>query len=230
MQIIPAILPKNYEDLKNKLGLIRGLTQVVQIDICDGVFVNNVTWPFDGGEYDEHFKNILNEEEGIPYWEEVDFELDLMVQDAIDNFDIYLKLGPRRVVIHLEVADDYEEFKGFIEGIDNFVRDVTEIGVAFNPGVDMDKVYPLVNSLDFVQFMGINEIGFQGQDFDKSIIEKIKLFKTEYPDVIVSVDGGVNLENAQALKDAGADRLVIGSAIFNSNDIIGKVEEFNSLC
>ncbi|MFM7088967.1 MAG: hypothetical protein ACKOW9_05585, partial [Candidatus Paceibacterota bacterium] len=189
MQIIPAILPKNYIDLKHKLGLIRGLVGVVQIDICDGVFVGSTTWPFDGGEYDEHFKNILNEEEGIPYWEEVDFELDLMVADAVDNFDIYLKLGPRRVVLHLEAADDYAEFKGFLEGIDNFVRDVTEIGVAFNPSTDISNIYPLLNNIDFVQFMGIDEIGLQGQEFNNSVVEKIKSFKSEYPDVIVSVDG-----------------------------------------
>ena len=45
-EIIPAILPKNYEDLKNKIALVRGIIPIVQIDICDGVFVETASWPF----------------------------------------------------------------------------------------------------------------------------------------------------------------------------------------
>src|SRR5271154_4804508 len=97
-EIIPAILPKNYEDLKNKIALVRGVAPVVQIDICDGNFVPSITWPFLSKSYDEtflennfdeHFRRILNEQEGLPFWEDIDFELDLMVTNASENFDIY---------------------------------------------------------------------------------------------------------------------------------------------
>ena len=90
IEIIPAILPKNYEDLKNKIALVRGIVPVVQIDICDGIFVPSKTWPFStGGAEDYNFHRILNEEEGMPFWEDIDFEFDLMVVDAVKNFDIY---------------------------------------------------------------------------------------------------------------------------------------------
>ena len=68
--IIPAIIPKDYEELKNNIALVRGIVPVVQIDICDGVFAPNITWPFNTlnkegsilkAELDSHFTNIMNE-------------------------------------------------------------------------------------------------------------------------------------------------------------------------
>lgn len=239
-EIIPAILPKNYEDLKNRIALVRGIVPLVQVDICDGVFVKTVTWPFlspvkRGNEeflennFDEHFRKILNEEEGMPFWEDIDFELDLMVEGAEENFDIYTKLGPKRIIFHLEAIADLEEFQNFLEGIDIYIRDVIQIGVAISPGVPTENIFPLISFIDFVQVMGIEKIGFQGQDFNERAIDCIKTLKEKFPDVIISVDGGVNFDTAPALISAGADRLVIGSAIFNSDDIIDTVERFRQL-
>ncbi|MEK7219104.1 MAG: hypothetical protein AAB687_00320 [Patescibacteria group bacterium] len=231
MDIIPAILPKNYEDLKNKIALVRGIVPVAQIDICDGIFVKNISWPFEVGvpELDEHFRRIINEQEGLPFWEDIDFELDLMVSDAVENFDIYTKLGPKRIIFHLEAVGNVEEFKNFMEGIDMYVRDSIQIGLAVNADTEISKIFPLVNSVDFVQCMGISEIGFQGQEFDERVLENIKKLKEKFSILIISVDGGVNLENAESLVSAGANRLVIGSALFNTDDIIGAVESFKNI-
>lgn len=229
IEIIPAILPKDYYDLKNKLALVRGLVPVVQIDICDGQFVRNTTWPFDGGDHDPHFKNILNENEGMPFWEDIDFELDLMVLDAVQNFDIYTKLGVRRIIFHIEAVGDVEEFKNFLEGMDLYVREAIEIGVAINIGTEIEKMLPIMQFIDFAQVMGIEQIGFQGADFDDRCIEHIKNLKERFPEIPVSVDGGVSVKTAQILRDAGADRLVAGSALFNTDDIIGRIEEFKNL-
>lgn len=237
-EIIPAVLPKNYEDLKNKLAMVKGLAPVVQIDLCDGIFVKSMTWPFEspdkeggvaGAELDYHFVNIMNEREGLPFWEEMDFELDLMVHDAIDNFDIYMKLGPRRIVFHIEAMESIESFKQFLEGIDMYVRDTVEIGVAINPDTDLETIYPIINDIDFVQCMAIAKIGYQGEPFSEKAIENIKTLKEKYSDLIISVDGGVNLSTGAQLVDAGADRLVAGSAIFNAGDIIGVLEDFRNL-
>ena len=232
MEIIPAILPKNYEDLKNKIALVRGIVPVVQIDICDGVFVKNMSWPFEKSHdvsLDQHFRAILNEQEGMPFWEDIDFELDLMTSDAVANFDIYSKLGPRRIIFHLEAVGDLEEFRDFLSGMDIYIRDVIAIGVALNPDTSVDKIIPLINYLDFVQCMGIAEIGFQGQPFDEKCLDHIKTLKEKYPDLSISVDGGVNFETAPALLSAGADRLVIGSTIFNAVDIMDTLSRFKNL-
>ena len=77
--------------------------------------------------------------------------------------------------------------------------------------------------------MGSDKIGFQGQAFSEEAIENIKFLKDKLPGIIISVDIGVNLENAQTILDAGAERLTVGSAIWKSGDPIGTLETFQSL-
>ena len=229
IDVIPAILTTSYEDLKNKVSLVRGIVPVVQVDICDGVFVKNKTWPFvsEGSDFD--FLRILNEEDGMPFWQDVDYELDLMVSDAVSNFDLYTKLSPKRIIFHLEAVGNLEEFKNFLEGMDVYIRDAIEMGIAIDIATPTETIFPFVNHVDFVQCMGIDKDGFQGQEFDEKVLEKIKTLKEKYEDLIISVDGGVSLENAQDLVDAGATRLTVGSALFKSEDIRGMVSELESL-
>src|SRR3989338_3419945 len=179
-EIIPAILPKNYEELKNKIALVRGVALVVQVDICDGIFVKSVTWPFPD---DQHFSAILNEEEGMPFWEDVDFELDLMVSDAVQNFYIYSKLGPKRMILHVEAVGNLEEFKEWLEAVDPYVKDSINIGVAINPSTPLENLFPLINCIDFVQCMGNDEIGYHGVSLDEVVYEKIKILREKYSDL-----------------------------------------------
>lgn len=223
-------MPRNYEDLKNRVALVRGIVSLVQIDICDGIFVKNQTWPYDEKDNDtSNFNLIMEEKEGMPFWEDIDFELDLMVVDAVENFSTYMKLGPKRIVFHIEAIGNISEFKDFLEGLDTYIRDTVQIGVAINTKTNIENIFPLVNYVDFVQCMGIEHIGFQGEGFDEKVLEHIKTLKEKYPDIIISVDGSVNLDTAPDLIDAGAERLVIGSAIFKSNDIKETVDMFESL-
>lgn len=229
VEIIPAVIPKNYEDLKNNIALVRGVVPVVQIDICDGVFVKNITWPFHGGEFDQHFQAILNEQEGMPFWEDIDFELDMMVASAVENFDLYTKLGPKRIIFHLEAVGDLEEFQHFLEGIDMYVRDSIQIGVAINPSTPLEKIFPLTNYIDFVQCMGSDELGFHGVELDEKVYDRIKTLREKYFDLPIAVDIGVNMDTAPRLVESGATKLIAGSAIFNTDDIIGRVEWFKNL-
>ena len=181
-EIIPAILTRSYEDLKNKIASVKDVVPLVQIDICDGIYTKNMTWPFlskpeEGSDedflnnsFDNHFLKILNEEEGLPFWEDVDFELDLMVANAMENFDIYSKLGPKSIVFHLEAMADVEEFKNFLEGIDVYTRDIIKIGVAINVSTPVEKIFPVISYIDFVQVMGIENIGFQGEEFNEKCL------------------------------------------------------------
>ena len=240
-EIIPAILTRSYEDLKNKIASVKDVVPLVQIDICDGIYTKNMTWPFlskpeEGSDedflnnsFDNHFLKILNEEEGLPFWEDVDFELDLMVANAMENFDIYSKLGPKSIVFHLEAMADVEEFKNFLEGIDVYTRDIIKIGVAINVSTPVEKIFPVISYIDFVQVMGIENIGFQGEEFNEKCLEYIQILKDKFTDLVISVDGGINFETAYKATQAGASRLVIGSAIFNTNDIINTIEEFKQI-
>jgi ribulose-phosphate 3-epimerase len=165
----------------------------------------------------------------MPFWEDIDFELDLMVTDAIENFDIYSKLGAKRIVFHLNSFLNIEDFKNFLEGIDVYLRESLEIGVALNIDVSLEKVFPLLNDVDFVQCMGIHKVGFQGQEFDKKVIKNIKILREKFSDIVISVDGGINFETASLLIKAGVNRLIIGSVLLNSENIIEALEELKNL-
>ena len=230
IEIIPAILAKDYEEMKNTISLVRGLVPIVQIDICDGVFVPNKTWPFNtGGAEDFNFGRIINEEEGMPFWEDIDFEIHLMVVDGVENFDIYTKLSPKRIVFHVGAVGTLEDFKNFIEGMDPYIRDVIQIGLSIDIKTPLEEIFPLINYLDFVQCMGIEKVGFQGQKFDERVLEQIKTLKEKYPDLIIAIDGGVTMETAPLLIEAGATRLAAGSFLLKSNDIRETILELESL-
>lgn len=229
-EIIPAILEKNFNEIKNKLTALRGLAKCVHIDICDGRAVESQSWPFaSGGFEDQNFARIINEEEGVPYWEDFDFEFDLMVADAMENFDLYMKLGPKRIIFHPDLDTDLEEFTDFLEGIDLYIRDYAEIGVAFRPSDDLAKVSRLSHRVDFLHCMGSDKIGYQGEPFTDKALENIKKLKKELEGIKISVDIGVNLENAEEITAAGVDRLTVGSAIWKSGDPIGTLQSFQSL-
>lgn len=220
IDIIPSILEKNYEGMKNKIALVRGIVPIVQIDLCDGIYVPSKTWPFaTGGMDDDNFFKILNEQEGMPFWEDMEFELDMMVVDAVSNFDVYTKLGPKRIIFHIGAVGDLKEFKDFLEGMDVYIRDVIEIGLAVKPSTENEKIFPLVNYVDFIQFMGSDKIGHQGEILDEKVYEKIKVLREKYPDLPIAVDIGVNEETAPLLVEAGATKFITGSLIFKSEDI-----------
>lgn len=229
-EIVPAILEKDFNEIKNKLTFLRGRAKTVSIDFCDGVFVPSQTWPFaTGGFEDFNFRKIINEEEGLPFWEDFDFEFDLMVSDAVENFDIYMKLGPKRMIFHLGAQKNLDEFENFLESLDMYTRDNVEIGLAFRPSDDLEIVSRISHKVDFLHCMGSDKIGFQGEKFSNKALEDIKILKEKLPGIVVSVDIGINLENAPTILYAGADRLSLGSAIWKSGDPIGAFEDFQSL-
>jgi ribulose-phosphate 3-epimerase len=229
-EIIPAILEKDFSEIKNKLTFLREKAKCVHLDVCDGVFVPSQTWPFaTGGFEDADFLKIMDEEEGLPFWTDFDFELDLMVANAFENFDIYMKLGAKRMIFHLSAQKNSEEFENFLEGLDMYTRDNVEIGLAFNPSDDLEIVSRLSHKVDFLHCMGSDKIGFQGETFSNKALENIKFLKESLPGIVISVDIGINLQNAEMILNAGADRLTIGSGIWKSKDPLGALEDFQSM-
>jgi ribulose-phosphate 3-epimerase len=212
MEIIPAILPQNFNEIDEKTSLLVGLADVVQIDICDGKFVPSVTWPYK--KRDENFEAILHEERGMPSWEELDYEFDLMIKDpSEDDARQWLSAGASRVVLHAESSADLHPAMKILNGL-------VEIGLALNIQTPLEVIEKYKAYITYIQFMGITKIGFQGQAFDERVLEKIKEAKEKYPDLAIQVDGGVSLATAEWLGEAGADRLVAGSVLFNSDNIV----------
>jgi ribulose-phosphate 3-epimerase len=221
MEIIPAILPKNFSEIEEKIELIKGIADFVQIDICDGKFVKSTTWPY--WKADENFEKIIREERGMPAWEEVDYEFDLMIDNPTeDDARKWLSAGAERIVLHLESSKDLTPVISVLSGL-------VEIGIAIDLKTNIDEIKKYEDKIQFIQCMGINKVGFQGQKFSPDTIDKVKEIKSKYPNHKIQIDGGVSIENADLLKNAGAERLVVGSAIFKSDDIVHSFEELKSI-
>ncbi len=217
MEIIPAILPQNFAELEDKLAMIKGIAKTVQVDICDGKFVPSQTWPYK--KEDDNFAAIVNQTEGMPFWESFDFEFDLMVSKPVELIPDWIAAGATRIVLHAGSDDD-------LTSAFDAMGNIVEAGLAVRSSTNISEIERYKDRITFVQCMGIDKVGFQGQPFDEKILDKIKEIKAAWPDLQVSVDGSVNEETASKLKEAGADRLVIGSALFNAHNIVQAFQEF----
>lgn len=217
IEIIPAVMPRSFTDIEEKVFLVKGLVPFVQIDIMDGKFTTHSTWPYKIPD-DEMFKALKREEQGLPYWEDIDYEFDLMVENPEEKVGDFLSAGASRIIVHLETITNWQE-------ITDLLRGRAEIGVAINITTPVDLLETVIAEVDFIQCMGIRRIGYQGEPFDEAVLGKIQDIKQRWPEKMVSVDGGVNADSAPALADAGARRLVAGSAIFGSGDVHDAIQK-----
>lgn len=220
VEIIPAIMPKDYEDLDEALSLFVNVVPLVQLDIMDGKFVHPRTWPY---PKDSHFDAITSEEEGMPWWEEIDFEVDLMVENPEVVVPKWVSAGARRIIVHLESMKDFEAIRGAVP------LEIVELGLAINTTTPASSLEPYLDRIDFVQCMGIARIGFQGEAFDERVLVQIEEIRKMNAEIPISVDGSVNFETARILADAGATRLVSGSAILESDDFVSAVYKLKNL-
>ena len=133
-------------------------------------------------------------------------------------------MRPKRIIFHARSVENHLSFLELLGSFD--LKDEMDFGVAVGANENLDYAHELIKELSFVQIMGIDNIGHQGESFNENVFAQIEALKEKYPGVIISIDGGVNLENAKRLKDAGVDRLVSGSTIFESEN---KEEVINKL-
>jgi ribulose-phosphate 3-epimerase len=201
--IVPAIIPESLEHLEDSLNLARLCTTSVQIDIVDGNFVPMKSWPYVDNASFEVFCNLI---QGLHV------EMDLMIANPEETIEAYLKCGVKRVVIHLESTTD---LAGIVE-----LRDSYDfmLGLSISNNTDMQKLTDAIAYADYVQLMGIAEIGSQGQPFDERVIDRIMLLQKTYPSLEVCIDGSVNENTLPALRKAGACRFAVGSALMGADD------------
>ena len=128
-----------------------------------------------------------------------DFEVHLMVKEPEKIIDKWIERGAKRIIVH-----------GSSPKILKY-RAKVEIGLEIEMQEFLAKEFEQVPSVDFIHIMSIDEIGEQGHPFDPKVFDRIKKVREKFPQVPISVDGGINTENYQKLQDAGADRLIVGS-------------------
>lgn len=233
IEIIPAIMPGSFEDLEDKLSLVAHYVKTVQLDIMDGKFVKSRSWPYYSSDR-ASFQDLLTENEGLPYWDVIDFEIDLMVANPEEVIDDWITAGASRLIVHVESTKHIPKIieklhqRFAYEGASKKEAGI-ELGLALNPSTPTDAVLPYLEDVHFIQFMGIDTIGLQGQPFDDRVIDKIRDFHSAHPEMVISIDGGVTLDNAKALVEAGAKHLISGSAIFESGAVSDTIEQFRNL-
>lgn len=232
IEIIPAIMPKDLEDLIEKSKPFVGVVPLAQIDIMDGAFVPEVTWPFSTGGADQ-LAQMIEGGGGLPFWKEIGYEFDLMVDRPERTLDKWIALSPKRLIFHIESTDKMTLILEQLEAH----RGSVEVGLSLDTSTPNEMLIPYLDAKDthsaplinFVQCMGIARIGYQGEPFDDRALTKITQLRERYPELIISVDGGVNFDSAPKLIEAGVNRLVSGSAISESGDVPAAIERFKAL-
>lgn len=220
----------SYEDLTFKVEAVKGLAKFIQIDAMDGKFVDSKSWPYIKSE-DRDFIKIIKQEEGLPEWQDFDFEIDLMIRDVENEASKWIAAGATRLVIHYKSEPE--------EIIKRTLKDCKEKGVEivldFELDMSIEEIVKILYNLkkeeielDGVQVMGIDKIGHQGEKFDHKVLSYVREIHKEFPDLIISVDGGVKPEYAKPLSDAGVLRLVVGSAIYGEESPRDAYEHFRS--
>ncbi len=218
-QVVPAIIPKTKELLEEEIKKVSSFAKLIQIDISDGIFTSTKTWPYNGRDV-EFFDSLKKEEVGWPHWEDLEFEVHLMVQNPEDVLLDWINTGASGFVVHVEAAKDFQKIIDLCR-----VHEVS-VGVAIKPATNISLLEPFASQVDFIQVMGSDLLGKHGVGLEDVAVEKIKSLRALYPERIIAIDIGVNAETRDVLVSAGATKLISGGDILNA---VNPEEEFRIL-
>lgn len=219
IEVIPAIIPEDFQLLQQEMEAVKEHVPLVQIDVIDGVFAPEPTWPYADSPETVIFDEIVAQKRGFPLWEDLQFEIDLMVDKPERVIDDWIAAGASAVIVHASSTDKHSEI------FTKLAEKGTGIGLALKPSDSNDLVDRFTNEIDFVQLMGSDEIGYHGVELDPLVYQKLEDIRRKHPDLALAVDIGVTFETAPQLARSGATRLVSGSAIFESDDISAAIEK-----
>jgi len=229
--LVPAVIPTSYLDLTEKLTYFDQIpTRRVQVDIVDGIFAMPPSWPFIDGT-DLHDRVIRGEY--LPRLDRVKYEADLLCKDPESIAADLINFGFVRLTIHAECTDDISgliaRLRHKVGAEANFIAALVSIGLSIDIDTPTEVLLKHADEVEYVQFMGIENVGRQGEPFDKRVLEKVRAFRAARPDAYIQVDGGVSLENAKDLVSAGVSRVIAGSAILHATNLSSTVAAFESL-
>ena len=213
IEIIPAIMPEDIQDIYEGVQFVKHSVDTVQLDLMDGKYVPPRTLPFRRGrKIDTRFMEELREQ-GLPFWEEINYELDLMVMRPEEILNIWRDFSPARIIFHYASVHDWAKIFSYIDEMGDFI----EFGMAVTVFDDLKEVGEILKEkkFSFVQCMGIEHIGYMGQEFTDSVFQVIGHVRDFDPSLVISVDGGVSEMTIRELAREGVSRFVSGSAIYH---------------
>ena len=203
IQISPSILSADFSQLSNEIKRLEdGGADMIHVDVMDGHFVPNLTIGPPVIKSLKKHSSIL-------------FDVHLMISPVHKYIKAYADAGADIITIHPEATDDINSSISLIKELNK------KVGVSLNPKTRVDVIIEHLNKIDLVLIMSVNP-GFGGQKFMPEVLSKIEELKqlrtTKNLDFDIEIDGGINFENSKMAIRAGANILVSGTTIFESNN------------
>lgn len=198
---ILSVLSKGLDDKIKELEEIKA--DLLHIDVMDNKFVPNYT-------FDHTFVEKLRLQTKLI------FDTHLMIENPELYYLDYIKAGSDYLTFHFEATNNPLNLIKLIK------KEGVRAGISIKPSTPVEAIYPYLEELDLVLVMSV-EPGFGGQKFIPTALDKINLLakikKEKNLSFLIEVDGGVNIENAQLIKKAGCNAIVVGSYLMNSDSV-----------
>ncbi len=211
-RIAASILSADFVRLHEEIKAAEAAgAHLLHLDIMDGHFVPNITIGYTAVE---SIRKITR----LP------LDVHLMIEEPDKYLQNFIDAGADYITIHLEASIHLHRSVQFIKehGI--------QAGVSINPATPVQELEDIVHDLDMVLIMSVNP-GFGGQSFIPHSLVKIKQLKKIVRErklsTVIEVDGGIKLDNAQIIAQAGADILVMGSGFFSANNYVTLMSQLN---
>ncbi|MDG1006571.1 MAG: ribulose-phosphate 3-epimerase [Schleiferiaceae bacterium] len=207
--IAPSILSADFANLQRDVEMINGSEATYfHIDIMDGVFVPNISFGLP-------VLAAINRHASKP------LDVHLMIEQPERYIKDFRAAGADILTVHLEAS------RHLHRSLQAIKAEGMKAGVALNPHSPVSLLNDVIQDCDLVCLMSVNP-GFGGQSFIEKTYDKITELKAMIVAVgsntLIEIDGGVNKDNAAALKAAGADVLVAGSAVFKADDPVQMIQ------
>jgi len=212
--IAPSILAADFANLQRDIEMInKSEADWIHVDIMDGVFVPNISFGFPVVEaVNKHAQKPL--------------DVHLMIVDPDRYLQQFKNAGAANITVHVEACTHLHRTIQSIKQLG------CKAGVAVNPHTSVQLLDDIIADIDMVLIMSVNP-GFGGQHFIPNTLKKIKELKAlsaeRNPDLLIEIDGGVSLNNAAQLLEAGANVLVAGNFVFSANDQVKVISELKNL-
>ena len=198
--ILPSLLLCDFANLEKEVRLLEEAgVDCLHLDVMDGNFVPNISY---GMPIVSAIRKVTD----------LTLDVHLMIRDPNTYASQFVDAGADLITFHIEALPQPSDLLAKIrsQGV--------AAGLAINPSTEMSHLLPWVSECDLVLVMSV-EAGFGGQAFNPIALERLsELRKANGPDLLLEVDGGVNLKTVGQCTASGADLLVVGSAIFREAD------------
>lgn len=195
--ISPTIFATTIDIYKKKLDLLH-FSKVIHLDICDGHFVKTKTISLS----DCTTSDFRNHE----------VEVHLMVERPLNYLEDCVRLTISRVFIHKEIFFDINTF---IEVKNSFEKQGINVALVLNPETQVEDALPFIGQVSQIMIMSVIP-GAEGQSFMEHVLDKVRQIRVLKEDILIQIDGGINLETGALSLERGVDILSVGSFISSS--------------